>query len=442
MLRTKFIIIAALLIFLISVGSAVIETLSEPNSNGKNLDSYGTEFYGMRGMYDTAQMLNLPVARNFTPPDSLPENTATVFLCSPSATLIYLEPKYIHSLKEWVAKEGGRLVIAPNRHGNTSALKKDKNQKFDNILALPGIRTSYITKQKETKEELENPEDIPQGSEKEENNSYKVKLEKALMQNELYKEIKILKLSPNKKNDIFNDVDELALPANFRYITNFGKRKPKYVFSLFNKNGTSYPFTAIFSYGKGEIIYVADPSVFFNRFYFNADNAVFAMRLLYPDKKPMVIDEFYHGLNIKGKPFWLLTRMPYTFITMLMLATICVWILRSSVRLGPPVKLIAENRRSLHEYISAMSRVFARADARKYILQEAYEGILWHIRRDLKLPPKCQNPYDLSRIIARNDPERAARLLGISEKIETILTLRHIKKNDAINLIREINQCL
>lgn len=469
MIRAKFIIIVALAICALTIGSAIIESVSTPDSGGLNLDSYGTEFYGMKGLFDTAQKLNLPIKRSLTPPEKNLAKAHTLLLYSTSPTLIRLEPEYIRDIADWV-KEGGYLVIVPNRHiqdnsvndndvKNDDALDEDnvENDSEDdadddsevaeikdnvkptltNLLGLKGIRTEF-TSSNEPKAEKKNSNEYQ---------PYQNKVKALGIQKTMYEKIITVNASwDNESTATTASAYKLALPHNFRSIILTPERQPLATLRINDSDndsdGKNKILGAVFRHGNGTICYLSDPALFFNRFFFEADNAVLAINTLYPKNAPLLVDEFFHGLSITGNPFWIVTQKPYNYIIILTLVAIILWIVRNAVRLGPPVTLPKNTRRSLHEYIGAMSVIFARADATGYILNEAYTGILWRIRKKLNLPAHIHQVEQVAAAIARKEPDKAGRLLETSQKIQTLLKQRSINKKDALYLIQEINKCL
>ena len=77
---------------------------------------------------------------------------------------------------------------------------------------------------------------------------------------------------------------------------------------------TTYWATNSFARGKGEIVIVSDPRLLANALLAKADNSVLAVNLLAPHGETVVLDEFYHGLSVRGNALYLFTRPGYAAV--------------------------------------------------------------------------------------------------------------------------------
>jgi hypothetical protein len=168
---------------------------------------------------------------------------------------------------------------------------------------------------------------------------------------------------------------------------------------------------AFYESGKGTIAVVADSRMLQNRLVGKSDNAVVAYRLLSRDGQPVVFDDFYHGLTVRGNPLWLFSRFPYGLlaIAVLVAAVIVGW--RAARFLGPPVEQPAKSRRTISEYIDAKARLLTKSRAPwRYTLTEIRAGLLWRARHDLGLPPGNDDEQTIVKLLSRRDPNAADAL--------------------------------
>jgi hypothetical protein len=178
---------------------------------------------------------------------------------------------------------------------------------------------------------------------------------------------------------------------------------------------------ALYPVGRGQVIVVGEPGVFQNEFLARDDNAVLAAHLFHYPERPVLFDEFYHGLTVRGNPVWLLGRYPYGLLAALVLLASALWAWRAGARLGPPLPERSASRRSVGEYVEAMARLFHRTGDRLFVLREFRDGALWALRRRLHLGPKQEHAAELVRALARKDPAAAQRLLEAANEAEAVL---------------------
>jgi hypothetical protein len=158
----------------------------------------------------------------------------------------------------------------------------------------------------------------------------------------------------------------------------------------------------------------------------------------------VVFDEFYHGLTLRGNPFWLFTQRGYAATTVCFLAAIGLWIWREAVFLGPPLDLPAKSRRSIGEYVEAMARFFNRgAKSQAFLLREVRQGVLHSVRTELRLPPGREQVDELAAALARRDPRRARQLLDAVTLVDEALSgNRPLREAAAVDLFKRMSNCL
>jgi hypothetical protein len=138
---------------------------------------------------------------------------------------------------------------------------------------------------------------------------------------------------------------------------------------------------AQYKLGAGEVVLVSEPRIFDNRLISHFDNSVLAAGLLAGHGGPVVWDEFYHGLTIRGSILFLLTRGAYALVAVMISIVLAVWLWRQARFLGPPRVVLPPSRRTVREYVEAMARFFRRgAESRRFMLAEVRRGVLWNLR--------------------------------------------------------------
>jgi hypothetical protein len=201
---------------------------------------------------------------------------------------------------------------------------------------------------------------------------------------------------------------------------------------------------ALFELGKGEVLVVSDPAIFDNRLFSQADNAVLAVEMLGQPQQPMVWDEFYHGLTVRGNPLFLLTRSYYGLVAALIVALTGCWVWRRSLFLGPPLADLGVTRRTLAEYVEAMANFFHRgSDSLAFMLSEMRRGVLWSLRGKFGSHAERETPVEVAAAIARRDPAKARKLLDAVAQADLMLSASpHAKQRDILQAAKDLIDCL
>ena len=132
--------------------------------------------------------------------------------------------------------------------------------------------------------------------------------------------------------------------------------------AVLEPEGEPETLAAVYAVGDGTITVLADPRLRKNRLVEHADNAVLISHLLADAQQPVVFDEFYHGLTVRGNPLWLLSRFPYGYSAASVLAaTVLVGSGGQARFLGPPLSPRPASRRPDREYVDAMARLLNRS---------------------------------------------------------------------------------
>ena len=156
-----------------------------------------------------------------------------------------------------------------------------------------------------------------------------------------------------------------------------GESVPDGTITFEGPGGGEQVLAAAYHRGKGEVVVVASPAIAENGLITRHDNSVLAVHLLAAPGRPVVFDEFYHGLTLRGNPLWLFTQRGYAATTLCLLALIGLWIWREAVFLGPPLAPETQSRRSIGEYVDAMARFLNRGgSSQAFLLREVRSGVL------------------------------------------------------------------
>ena len=85
-------------------------------------DTFGTNYYGWRGVYDAMGRLGLPVARGKEPPAASAPRDRTWVFWEPSRDIAAATPMHVEALRRWV-EAGGHAVVAPARDDSMAAAR-------------------------------------------------------------------------------------------------------------------------------------------------------------------------------------------------------------------------------------------------------------------------------------------------------------------------------
>jgi hypothetical protein len=460
MLTARNVVAVVVAIAVISLVSACISVMRPPDSGGMGRDTYGTRAAGQRALFETLEALGVPVERLLMPPTAVLGRNVTLVFWRPHGSLVDAEPAYLRTVANWI-RQGGRVVVAPS---DSSVLprrfvRRSKEHAQESVsiieeLGLPLVALRTVDLTSPVTDEPAKPVHAPDAGKDEEKptrNPVELAEEQiAELEDFVTKQQRIRTTRPVtvQATGAFSgwqsELKTIEVPAEGLRVIDDEKSTADGRLTLRDDSGHERTLAASFRVGQGEVIVVGAPEIAENRAIARHDNSVLLTRLLTARGRPVVFDEFYHGLTIRGNPLWLFTRQGYRTAVLSLLLLLGLWIWRESVFLGPPLPAPAVNRRSIGEYVEAMARFLGRGEgSRLFALREVREGVLHTIRRDLGLPPGRERPEDLAAALARRDPRRARQLMGTVASIDETLARRTPwKEQDAIRLLREISSCL
>lgn len=427
MLTPRTAIVIALALWLVSVLFSIGAALKPDDSGGRGLDSFGTLIEGQRGVYETLHQLNVPVMRQFHPPDqSLPKDV-TLVLFAPDAVSLGFEPRPLREVREWV-KGGGRLVfLAPDPFkGSLSQIEQleDQLDHFDadlfRLLQLEGISIEPLT-------------------------------HRAVPSLEVAGHIGITSVPISTSLGLASDGEgELSGPRHLAFPT------PVLSVLRLDSEADAVTHTAIVDglnevqtiaatvpMGAGEIVIVSDSRLLENRALGAGDNAEWGVDLLTDGgRRSVVFDEFYHGLLVRGNNWWLLTKGAYLypFLAILLVLGLVTW--RAGTLLGPTLSTQDPGRRVIGEYVEAMGAMFLKAhDGRRFVLQSVQDGQWRQLCHEFHVAPGTTEIETIAALIARRDPERANRVRASFAASRNLLTRHSISEGECLMSLQQLDRC-
>jgi len=437
MLSVRNLIAGAAFILVSSVVVGAISLTRPPDSGGAGGDSYGTRAHGYRALFDTLNEIGIETTRSLHPPTP-PANNATLLLLAPKPELVSVEPAYLKSLLPWV-EGGGRIVVAVRDlvpPGPAGAMPDQPGRQ--NILEILGLGAVDLM-----------PRSPADGSVQPGSAAWQPNLrplEDVLRESWAPPEIPPRELPVTRTGTAADDawpIASITVPGDQVGTMDASDAKPSGVIDSTFAN-SAVTLAACFPRGKGEIVLLAEPKLFSNQFLARSDNSLLAVRLLSPASQPVIVDEFYHGLSVRGNPLWLLTRPGYGALAIGLLLTAGVVIWREAVFLGPPLGDESTSRRDVTEYIRAMGRFFAVGpESRRFLVTELRHGVLRELSVELSLPPDRQDVELTVAMLARRDPARAESLKKAIRDADALLATRQSwTEVQTLDVMRSLSSCL
>ncbi len=394
----------AVLIAVLCLIAVWLSLFQTPDSGGMGRDTYGTREAGYRAIFETLGELGVEVDRQLRPPHPAPENRTIAFL-NPDPQIAGVEPRYLKNLLPWV-EGGGRLVVAVRA---ATPLDLKLSQLSQSPTELPTILETLGLKGVKFERANHEAEFQKLQQEHDEEDDFSKSFLKELNRELVPPRVVVVDCTGTLA-DWQKDVSELALPGDAEQTLVWEKTEPAGQISYFTEDGEERIVAAEFPRGKGAIL-VVDEGLFRNRLLPQQDNSVAAAYLLSPRGEPVVFDEFYHGLGVRGNPFFLLTLPGYAAIALGLLLWIGLDSWRKASLLGPPLPDEPHSRRDIGEYISAMGRLFAKgAKARAFLIRQIRAGVLRELNTGYALPPETQDVDLVANLIERRNPARARQL--------------------------------
>lgn len=440
MLNARNFTLLAVFVAIASIAGMMLRLLQPPDRDGRGRDSYGTRWYGHRGIFDLLEALGANVERGLVPPTGyLREDTQLVFW-APDEMMARIEPEYLARVSEWI-HEGGSIVIAPvhpsERDEFSDANEGNEFLRDTTVMEELGLFEVEMSHAPDRMPDMPEP---PAETQEE-------KIRRAFEENVPFLRPKLLSPVPVRAEGDLASLGEavraLEIPLeDIQTIDLDVSAEPAGRIYYVGSKGEEHTLVAVYRLGEGSATIVAEPAMFSNAALRQADNAALAAHLLSAGGRSVVFDEFYHGLTIRGNVFWLMTQRAYGVLALMLVAVAGLRAWRNAVYLGPPLPERTATRRTVAEYVEAMARLFERAKSRHFMIEEFKSGMLWRMRRQLHLGPSHENVEAVTHALARTDAARAARFEQGMIKLDVIA--KHPREFDprpAIETAREVSEC-
>ncbi|MCP4784609.1 MAG: DUF4350 domain-containing protein [Fuerstiella sp.] len=434
-------IVAATVLLVLSIMTSLLSMIREPDSGGMGNDSFGTQGHGYRGLFETLDELGIEVDREFAPPDSARLTAGTVAFLNPAATIVATEPTYLTALQRWVNK-GGRIVVAlsaPNdfRLKKMLAQLKETPPTFLDAIDLQGV--SLIDDGAAVRRRIARR---PRSG----NSSRDAETIAGDLLDALNAPLRPLQDVTVTVEGNFKELDgvvsQLTVPADG--VASLVCDQPPDGSVTWTVGDEVRILAARFKRGEGEIVVISDPLLLTNRLIARGDNSILAARLLAPSGKPVLFDEFYHGLGVRGQPLYLLTHLSYASAAVGILTVLGLSTWRKAVFPGPPLPDDRVRRRDIREYVDAMARFFSEGNrGRGQLVQELRNGVLRQLSIEMGLPHDTTNVDKIATVMARKEPQRAKLLRDATQSVNRATqSARRWSQSETLDAMRRMSACL
>jgi hypothetical protein len=417
-------IIVAVSVLALSLLWACATMLRPNDSDGLARDSYGTHGDGYRALLEIMQELQVPVERSFAPPQASENRAETIVLLGPDPQLVLFEPKYLKSLLSWI-DEGGRLIVAP------AHVSLEFEDQFDESV-VPGERdllkllevNDAVTLEEQPASAAVVAERKSRSNRADRHNRWE---DDEFVLDKVWESMTQRPAAPRtlpveatgSLAALASGVRSVAAPGDEFGVLVEGAKTPVGALRFKNEEGNDMLLAAVVPRGQGEIIVVSDPALANNALIARADNSVLMAGLLAPAGHPVVFDEYYHGLAVRGNPLFLLTRPGFAAVAAAILLGIGILAWRSATFLGPPLTDTERPRRDIQEYIHAMGAYFSRGPGhRRFLVSEMRGGVLHELCGQLGLPPHTTDVDTIAAVLERRSPSRAGKLRSALREID------------------------
>lgn len=438
MLSARNVIAGVITLVVLSLGSGLWMLFADaPGQDGWGADSMGVRAGGFRGIHDTLQALGVAVERQLIPKVSVEDHDSTFVMWAPMDALVQAEPAHIAQLADWV-KSGGRLTVTVQgddkglfAEARASSVKNPKD-----VLTELGLPEVFFMKSDAT----------PQGHTIDLVDDAAGRPWRLLAKHWLTEASTTVRYVPVKlRGDCreWQGINSVCIPEEEPWSIVYDAPQPKGRVTFADTEGEEHTLAALFSVGSGDVAVMAAPAIASNWLLGEADNSVLAAQLMTLGQQRVMMDEFYHGLTIRGNALWLLTQPGYAALALAIAALVGVWIWRSAVALGPPLADRPVSRRSISEYLDAMSRFMLRGrGSGQFILAEVRSGALWSMAERAGLPPDLDNIDRIAAAVARRDPARAAQLDAAIKHADVVLQAPTANERTILQALQKVNDCL
>lgn len=463
-----------------SIISLCWSMLQPPDGGGMRADSYGTRSIGHRAILETFEELGVTVHRQLRPPTPTELADSVLVLWDPKIQLIDADPKWLRDVEPWL-QQGGQAVVAFDdeppvnvftimQRQNAARREREKKEQSDDgnnddifdedddssklpkpsLFELLGIGKLEISivEDPDIKNDLQTPAQDTIRNKRKELPS-EAELTDAIRE-AMTAASRLEKPQRHsiKATGIFAESipagSHIQLPVGLLYEINTDGREVADALYVVDEFGSEHCIAARFPIGKGHVNVVSTRRLISNVNVGSEDNILVAAALMLNGDRRIVFDEFYHGATIRGNPMWLLSTKTYGSIAISLLALLAFSVWRAAVFLGPPVDESPAKRRSIGEYLDAMSRFLREAKGHgEWTLEQVRDGVLWKLRREFGLPLELQDHARLTAAMARKDPQRADKLNEVLNEVNAVLHKpRSAGERSIAQLVQRMTECL
>ena len=453
MLTTRSVIIAIISVAILSVVCGLISLLwSGATYSTLGKDFYGTRAEGYRALHDLLVALEFETERVLITAPPQDSSSTSYVLWNPRDSVVQNEPAYLKGLLRWV-QDGGYLVVTPSVETGEEENSICPRCHSLHCRCIPIKLLKELGLEDVTIEEYEillvTPDEqldtVDSSDDSENTNTDAIR--------DTVRDIFQAKERPTTRysvacegewDNLSTQVEQVELPSGPSWRINLGELEPLARIAIDDKKGDAdSTLAALFSLGKGRVAVISNPYLASNASLSSVDNSVLLAHLLTGSRSQVVFDEFYHGLTVRGNPIWLLSKRPYAVVAASILAVVGVWVWRQAIFLGPSRLEQTASRRTLSEYIEAMSRFLLKGrESSKFVLSEVRDGVLWHFCKTLGLPPQQQNVDVVLGLLARRTPQKASQLDAALRFADAVLDNPRAPKQEILLATQKVSDCL
>jgi hypothetical protein len=130
-----------------------------------------------------------------------------------------------------------------------------------------------------------------------------------------------------------------------------------------------------YPYGKGEVVALADRTLFTNRRIASGDHARLAYLLGTPRNAAgrVAFDESLHGY-LAPEHWWAIAPRPFVVAVVLVLAVLALALFGAAIRLGPPIAAEPPREPNSAEFIDSLAALLARGGASRKALRDTFRA--------------------------------------------------------------------
>ena len=446
MLTGRNVLAATMIVAILSLLSITLPQNSESSFIlGRN--TLGVRHQGQRGLFETLEALSLPVQRSTEPPGKLLDHRSTIVFLEPDQGMIQIEPAYLMNVSRWV-QAGGHVVYAPAKDLSIHSRLQERQPNDEpppTFMSLFGAGNESRNHWQVVSSDGNDSDEVVRRSDSNTDQTITQQMRSVVTFTSTERAMVPVRCE-GEWAPLGESITRVSLPKTSFLLYNkipdaVGDPDARIVVPTADDQAVT--LAAMYRLGLGSLTLLSDPTLAQNGFLSHGDNSVLLFHLLSQRGGPIVFDEFYHGLTPRGNPLVLLRRPLFSVLMAAICLLIAAYACRHSVRLGPAIDTKVIQRRSLHEYIEAVSRLFSKSDGHvSFLLKECRRGLVWTLQTELAMTGTKDVEQNILRILSRRQPQRAVRVQDCLLEIDRLLQQQHVTAREAIHTIRKVPDCL